>query len=158
MINRLTLGITDAQKSGITDKTTELADLTKDFETEISKDELKSLSQIADGRLPFVEKSADYAVSDPEHLPAIVDVAEFQKDLKTYKDLRELVRPLRQILGNLETSMSVAGSEAWSAARAYYKMVQLNAKMGVPGAQAVYDDLRVLFESKTAEPEEEPNS
>lgn len=157
MINRLTLDITDTQKSGIASKTTELADLTKDFETEISKDELKSLSQIADGRLPFVEKSADYAVSDSEHLPAIVDVAEFQKDLKTYKDLRELVRPLRQILGNLETSMAVAGSEAWSAARAYYKMVQLNAKMGVPGAQAVYDDLKILFESKTAEPEEQPN-
>jgi len=158
MINRITIDVSATVKKDVSDKADEISVLIEPFETDISKDDLKSLSQIADGRLPFVEKSADYAVSDPEHVPAIVDVAEFQKDVKAYKDLREMVRPLRQILNILETSMAVAGSEAWAAARAYYKMVQLNAKMGVPGAQAVYDDLRVLFESKTAEPEEEPNS
>lgn len=158
MDNRLAIEITDTVKKDVTDKADEIKVLIEPFETEIAKDDLKSLSQIADGRLPFVEKCSDYAVSDPEHVPAIVDVAEFQKDLDAYKDLREMVRPLRQILSILETSMAVAGSEAWAAARAYYKMVQLNAKMGVPGAQAVYDDLRVLFESKTAEPEAEPNS
>lgn len=156
MINRLTIDVTDAVKREVADKAGEIGTLIEPFETDIAKDDLKSLSQIADGRLPFVEKSADYAVSAPEHVPAIVDVPEFQKDVKAYKDLREMVRPLRQILNILETSMAVAGSEAWAAARAYYKMVQLNAKMGVPGAQAVYDDLRVLFESKTAEPDEEP--
>lgn len=156
MINRLTIDVTDTVKREVAEKAGEIGTLIEPFETDIAKDDLKSLSQIADGRLPFVEKSADYAVSEPEHVPAIVDVAEFQKDVKAYKDLREMARPLRRILNIIETSMAVAGSEAWAAARAYYKMVQLNAKMGVPGAQAVYDDLRVLFESKTAEPDEEP--
>lgn len=157
MINRTSFDISDTQKKEVTNKGSEINTLIEPYATDISKDDLKSLSQIADGRLPFVEKCADYAVSAPDHVPAIVDVAEFQKDLKAYKDLREMARPYRQILNVLETSMAVAGSEAWAAARAYYKMVQLNAKMGVPGAQAVYDDLRVLFESKNGEPDEEPN-
>lgn len=157
MINRASFDISQTQKKEVADKGGEVSTLIEPFQTDIAKDDLKSLSQIADGRLPFVEKCADYAVSNPDHVPAIVDVAEFQKDLKAYKDLREMARPYRQILNILETSMAVAGSEAWASARAYYKMVQLNAKMGVPGAQAVYDDLRVLFESKTNEPDEESN-
>ena len=65
-----------------------------------------------------------------------------------------MVRPLRQVLDNLENAMAVSGSEAFHAARDYYKMVQLNARLGVPGAQAIYDDLRPLFEQK---PKPAPN-
>lgn len=157
-VNRLSLDITDAQKEDVSKASTELTNATKGLNIVIDKEEVKSLPKVADGRIPFVQKAADYCVSNPEHLPAVADVFEFQKDLKTFLAIREMVRPLRQVLENLENSMAVSGSEAFHAARDYYKMVQLNAKLGVPGAQAIYDDLRQLFEAKPKPEPSAPNS
>ena len=114
--------------------------------------EIKSLSKLGDIRIPFVEKVAQYAVSNPEFLPPFADVPEFTTDFKAFTDLREMVRPLRQIIDNLENSMTVSGSEAWDFARNYYKTVQFQARMGVPGAQTILDDLRILFDQKPGTP------
>ncbi len=155
-VNRLSLEITDAQKTAVSGVTGELADKTEPFNVAISKEEMKSLPKIADGRLPFVEKCAEFCVSNPEFLPPFADVPEFQKDVKAYKDTREMARPIRIILENLENAMMVAGSEAWYAALNYYRSVQYHAKMGVPGAQTILDELRPLFEQRTRT-EDQPN-
>ena len=153
-VNRISLDVTDAKKAEVAGKTSALAASTKELEVIVTKEELDGSPKIADGRIPFVQKNADYSVSNPEHRPMVLDNDEFQKDVKTFLALREMARPLRQILEGIETAMAVAGSEAYFAARDYYKQVQLNAKMGVPGAQAIYDDLRQLFEQsgKTKSP------
>lgn len=151
-VNRLSLDITDAQKAQVTTDTNKLAGSTGGFNVVVDKEELKSLPKISDGRIPFVEKAVQYAVSNAEFLPPFADVPEFQKDFKTFMDLRELARPLKQIIDNLENSMMVSGSEAYEAARNYYKSVQFQAKMGVPGAQTIFDDLRRLFETKSTTP------
>ena len=150
--NRLSLEITAAQKTSISAATTDLNNSTKALNIVIDKEELKSLSKLGDIRIPFVEKVAQYAVSNPEFLAPFADVPEFTTDFKAFTDLREMVRPLRQIIDNLENSMMVSGSEAWDFARNYYKAVQFNARMGVPGAQTIYDDLRPLFEQKAGTP------
>ena len=59
--------------------------------------------------------------SDPQFLPPFADVPEFTKDFQTFKDLREMVRPIRQITDNMENSMMVSGSEAYHFARNYYQ-------------------------------------
>jgi hypothetical protein len=41
--------------------------------------------------------------------------------------------------------MMLAGSEAYIAALAYYNSVKQAAKMNVPGARAIYDDLSKRF-------------
>ena len=151
--NRLSISITDAQKNDFKKASAELATATKNFNVVIGKEELKSLSKLGDIRIPFVEKIAQYAVSNPEFLQPNADIPEFTKDFKAFTDLREMLRPLRQVLDNLENSRMVSGSEAYNFALDYYKTVQFNAKMGVPGAQAILDDLRPLFEAK---PKPEP--
>lgn len=147
--NRVSITITDAQKNDIKDKTADLATVTNDFTTVIDKDTLNSLSTIADGRIPFVEKVAQYAVSNPEFLQPLADVGEFQIDFKAFKDLREVVLPMRVIVNNLLASMRVSGSEAWRFALNYYSSLQFHARMGVPGAQTILDELRPLFEGKS---------
>jgi hypothetical protein len=147
--NRLSLDITDSQKASVKKASDDLTTATQGFNVVIDKEEVKSLPKIADRRIPFVEKAVEYSVSNPEFLPPHADVPEFEKDLKTFKDIREMVRPLRQILDNLENTMYVSGSEAWQAAMNYYRSVQFHARMGTPGAQAILDDLRPLFERRS---------
>jgi hypothetical protein len=145
-VNRISLNITEAQKAQVATDSGKLAESTQDFNVVIPKEELDSMPKIADGRIPFVQKAAYYSTANPEHKPLVLDNDEFQTDVTAFVDLREMSRPLRQILEKLDTAMAVAGSEAFYAARDYYRQVQLNAKMGVPGAQAIYEDLRQLFE------------
>ena len=149
-VNRISLEITDAQKAAVSAATTELATAIKEFNVVISRDELKSFQTIGDTRLPFVEKVAQYAASNPEFLQPNADVPEFRKDLKTFKDAREMVRPVRQIVDNLEATMRVGGGEALKFSRDFYASLQLHAKMGVPGAQTILDDLRPLFEARAS--------
>lgn len=147
-VNRISMSVTDAQKNSISSATTALAAAVAPFETVIEKEELKSLSKLGDIRIPCVEKVAQYAVSNPEFLQPFADVPAFNKDFGVFKDTREMLRPLRQAIDKLEATMQVSGSEAWNFARNYYKAVQYAAKMGVPGAQTILDDLRPLFEAK----------
>ena len=150
--NKISLDITSAQKTAVNDATTTLANAVKPFEIQVDKEEVKSLAKLGDGRIPFVDKVSQYAVTDPQFLPPFADVPEFNMDFKTFKDVTEMVRPLQQIIDNLLNAKMVSGSEAYQFALFYYKNVQHNAKMGVPGAQTIYDDLRPLFEAKNTTP------
>lgn len=150
--NKVSITITAAQKTDINTATNDLKTSTQALNTVIDKQQLKSLAKLGDGRIPFVEKVIKYAVTNPEFLPPFADVPEFAKDFQLFTDLREILRPLKQIVDNLEKSMQVSGSEAYDFARSYYKAIQYNAKMGVPGAQTILDDLRPLFEAKNNPP------
>jgi len=151
--NKISLDITSAQKTAVDDATANLADAVKPFEIQVDKEEVKSLQKISDGRIPFVEKVSQYAVTDPQFLPPFADVPEFTIDFKTFRDVSEIIRPIQQIIDNLKNVKMVSGSESYYFALTYYQTVQFQAKMGVPGAQTIYEDLRRLFENKTTEPE-----
>ena len=62
-----------------------------------------------------------------------------------------MVRPMQQIVDNVENVKMVSGSESYHFARNYYLSVQYQAKLGVPGAQTIYEELKKLFEIKTDE-------
>lgn len=149
--NKISLDITSAQKTAVNEAKDALANATKDFAIQVDKEEVKALSKLGDGRIPFVEKVSQYAVTDPQFLPPFADVPEFNMDFKTFKDVTEIVRPLQQIIDNLQNSRMVSGSEAFHFARNYYLSVQYHAKMGVPGAQTIYEELKRLYEIKSDE-------
>ncbi len=154
--NKISLTISEAQKTAVEEARAKLEDAVKTFLIQITKEELKSLPKLGDGRIPFVDKASQYAVTDPEFLPPFADVPEFNTDFQAFKDVREMVRPLEQIVDGLVNSMMVSGSESYHFARNYYQTVQFNAKMGVPGAQTIYEDLKKLYEIKEDDPQPPP--
>ena len=147
--NRISLSVSDDKKARIAALVAQLVAEVKDLYTQMSKEEIKSLAKMGDGRIPFVEKVAVHAAANSQFVPPFGDVPEFQIDLQAFKDGREIVSPLRQIVNNLENTTMISGSEAWDFARNFYKSIQYHAKMGVPDAQTIYDDLRPLFENRT---------
>jgi hypothetical protein len=73
--------------------------------------------------------------------------------LQTFLDLREVLRPILQLVGNLEDTTILSGADAYDVGRAYYKSVQQGVKMNVPNANAIYEDLKSRFEVKVTKPE-----
>jgi len=79
---------------------------------------------------------------------------DFTVDYNYFSNLRPLVNQLEQLLQNAEDTMLLAGSETYIAALSFYNSVRDAAKRDVPGAKAVYDDLKVRFPNNRSKAKE----
>lgn len=73
-----------------------------------------------------------------------------KKDYEAFSVLNGFLRPLAQIVRNLDDTATLCGSEALSATNTYYGSVRQGMKMGVPNAKAIYDDLSQRYEAQKA--------
>jgi len=113
----------------------------------LTPEQRKTIPKMSDGTEPFVGKVMDYATSDPQFAPPYMDVPEMKKDFDAVSALLPLLRTVDQIESNLNDTTMMAGSEAYIAALSYYNSVKMAAKMNIPGAKAIYDDLKKRFEN-----------
>ncbi|MDO1446838.1 hypothetical protein Q0590_11275 [Rhodocytophaga aerolata] len=111
----------------------------------LTPEERKQLPKMSDKTVPFVEKTLDYAKSNPQFAPSYMSIPELKIDIDAVYTLTQLARPIDQLREGLGDTMMLAGSEAYIAALAYYNSVKQAAKMNVPGARAIYDDLSKRF-------------
>jgi hypothetical protein len=146
--NRISLFFTDAEKTQINAAIQVLVTILAAKLIALSKEDKAGIAKISDEAIPFIEKVAQYVVSNPEFIPLFGDAAEFTKDFGLFVDTREFVRPMLLLVSNLEDTSMLSGSEADDFARRYYGAVGQAAKMGVPNAQAIYDDLSVRYEGQ----------
>ncbi len=61
-----------------------------------------------------------------------------------------MLRVLNQVVGNIDDTATLCGSEASDAASAYYGSVRVASQKGVPNANAIYEDLSVRYEAQKA--------
>ena len=108
--------------------------------------ERQMLPKMRDKTLPFVEKAMEYAQSRPNFTPPYLDVKELTIDVKAVEDLTQVYRDVEQLCRNLDDTIMLSGSEAYTASLTYYNSVKQAAKVNVPDAKAIYEDLRKRFE------------
>ena len=111
----------------------------------LTDEEKSSMSKMHDGSLAFVKKACDYSVSNPEYVPPYLNVPEMIKDLKAYNDLKPLLDVVANLHSDLLDTITMAGSEAFAAARAYYNSVSYAAKHGSLSAKPISEDLAQRF-------------
>jgi hypothetical protein len=146
--NRISITFTDDEKRQISAAITSLVAVFASKLIALSREDKKRLPKISDDAIPFIEKVAHYAVSNPEFVPVYLDAGEFSKDFSAFTDLHTFARLLSPMSSNLEDTWALAGSEADEFARMYYAAVAQAAKMGVPDAQAIYEDLKARYEAQ----------
>jgi hypothetical protein len=69
----------------------------------------------------------------------------FTDDMNAWEQLMSVLRPVQQLFTNLDDTTMEAGSESYVAALSYYNSVKQAAKMNIPGAKPIYDDLKKRF-------------
>jgi hypothetical protein len=111
----------------------------------LTPDERKELPKMKDGTMPFVKKSMEYAQTNAAFVPAYIDVKELKTDLDAVDALSQIFRPVEQLYLNLEDTITLSGSEAYVASLAFYNSVKQAAKINVPGAKAIAEDLGYRF-------------
>jgi hypothetical protein len=113
--------------------------------TALTPDERKTLPRMADKTVAFVTKTADYAAATPAFVPPFVDLAELTQDVAGVAALTPLRQQFEQLALDTDSTVMLAGSEAYANALTIYANIKFLAKNKQPGAQAAYDDLSVRF-------------
>ncbi|MDD3320939.1 MAG: hypothetical protein PHS59_05795 [Paludibacter sp.] len=126
-------------------KLNEAIELMKPYAITIGAAERSELAKLGDKTLAFVEKTKTHSADNPLLRPAYFDYDEFSIDFSDYQNLRPLSKLIEQLLNYTDDTMMVSGSEAYIAALSFYNSVKDASKRDIPGAKAVYDDLKARF-------------
>lgn len=143
--NRISIELTAAQKTAITDAVTALKEALEGIIINLTKEERQSLPKIADKTLAFDEKCKAYMASRPELVPGFIDMTEMAKDRQLVADLLPCLQEIAPICEGLEDTISLAYTDIYVADLAFHATVKQAAKRGVPGTDTIYDDLRERF-------------
>ncbi|MDR1593688.1 MAG: hypothetical protein LBS43_04275 [Prevotellaceae bacterium] len=121
---------------------------------ELGQGEARELPLMGDKSYAFVVKALEYAKQYPEYA-ALIDVPEFEKDVKAVELLREFHVPLSQLTKKLQDSMTLAGSEAYVAGLTYYGSSKEGVKRKLPNAVLIADELGKRFPGRSKTKKEE---
>ena len=100
---------------------------------------------MADKTVAFVTKTTEYATNNASFVPTFVDLAELKQDTAGMAALAPLRQQFDQLGLDTDSTVMVAGSEAYGNALTVYGNIKFLAKNKQPGAQAAYDELNVRF-------------
>lgn len=117
--------------------------------------ERQSLSKMGDKTLAFVEKALGYLDSNPEFATKYANAEEAHRDFDLSRDLYTVWQAAAPLIYDLESTMMMAGSEAYEEARSYYDSVKRAAQSNEPGAKVIYEDLKKRFPGRTKKQKEQ---
>jgi hypothetical protein len=110
---------------------------------------------MSDKTLPFVDKTIDYCATAPQFAPPFLNVDGLNADMKVYRQLIPLFRIVERLSNGLDDTSMQAGAETYSHSLSYYNSVKLATRMDVPGAKAIYEDLKKRFERNASSENDE---
>ena len=130
-------------------KITEVNVLLRPYMVTLSPDERRSMLKKGDKSSSFVQKAFEFTKTNPEFIPVYLNETEFEIDYTDSNNLIGALTMATQLYNGLDDTMMSAGSEAYYAALTYYNSVQQAAGLDVPGAKAIYEELKQRFPGKS---------
>jgi hypothetical protein len=112
------------------------------FLINLKAEDRHNLAKMGDKTLAFVTKSLEYAKQNHMVVTSFLDVAEFEKEVTTMNTLLRILKPMRQLLEEIDDTTLYVGSKAYTDALTFYTALKGAVKAGVPGMKTVYDDLQ----------------
>ncbi|MDR0371345.1 MAG: hypothetical protein LBH80_05780 [Prevotellaceae bacterium] len=129
----------------ILDLVKQASDLLLPYVTPLTPDQRKKLPKMGDKTFSFVEKSHEFAVQNPNLRPPFLDMAAFDADFADTHHLLVLNNATLQLHELTDDTAMVAGSESYQTSLVFYNSVKMAVRQDIPGAKAVYEELRKRF-------------
>ena len=150
MDNKINFSIPDAVIADVTTKLNDVSNQLKPYLIGLTPTERQELPKMGDNTLPFVQKCLGYCQSNPEFAPAFINFEGLFADMKIYEQLLPVYRLVLQLENKLNDTSMEAGAESYISALSYYNSVKMAAKSDIPGAKAIYEDLKKRFAKEKA--------
>ena len=111
----------------------------------LTPEERGTMLKMGPKTVDFVQKAYEYARNNPGFVPVFLDLDEFADDSAALNGLTPIHQLLEGLALDADSTMMLAGSDAYAAALVLYNNIKFLAKNKQPGAQAAYDDLAKRF-------------
>jgi hypothetical protein len=111
----------------------------------LTSDDRHSILKMGDKSLPFVEKTSELAKANPQFCPSYFNLDDLNIDLADVVNLRVLLNRLQQLTREIEDTIMLAGSEAFTQSLSFYNAVKQAARDNVSGAEILLDELQKRF-------------
>jgi hypothetical protein len=105
-------------------------------------------------RYGFLDKVSDIATDFPDYFPRSIDPLEFKETIREIEILRNMVLSCNTMVRIMTDKLLLLGDEAYRAALAYYRAVEVASRGGDQQAQIIYRTLRQFFQRHRTEHEE----
>jgi hypothetical protein len=142
--NRLNATISAANVTAIKAKLAEVSELMP-FLIGLKPEEKQALPKINEANKIFVEDAITAIENNPEVLPVYIKVVDIKTDLTLFQQLDEIKGLVDQLFQKIEDTQTLAGSESYVSSLTAYRLFDSAANAGLPGMQAVYDNLKSRF-------------
>jgi hypothetical protein len=107
--------------------------------------ERQGMPKMGEKTIGFVEKAYDFAKQNPNLVPPYLEMTAFGTDFTDAHGLWTVHNLVQQLEEGISDTEMTAGSEAYQAALVFYKSVKMAAAQDIPGAKAVYEELKTRF-------------
>jgi hypothetical protein len=135
-------------------KIEEAIGLIRPYSVVMTADERASALRVGDKSFTFITKVFAYTKTNPEFIPNYMDIRGFNVDFPDAGGHVDVVSLINQLYNYFDDTKLAARSEAYSASLYYYGNVQQAASVNLPGAKAIYDDLKQYFSGRSSKPAE----
>lgn len=126
-------------------KIDEAIQLVKPYSVVMTADDRASALKVGDKTFTFITKVFAYTKTNPEFIPGYMNMREFDVDFQDAGGHVDVVSLINQLYNYFDDTKLAARSEAYAASLFYYGNVQQAASVNLPGAKAIYDDLKSYF-------------
>ena len=144
--NQVSIQISPADLKTVLEAAKLIETVLKPYLIALTPDERKKKAKMGDKTVTFVEKTTEYAVTNPEFAPSFLNVEDLLIDFKAVGDLTQIIRPLEQLVSKLGDTILLSGSEALMGGLMYYSSVKQANKSNIPNAKTIFEDLKVRYE------------
>lgn len=148
--NRISLAMPAGDVEQVKQLLTQVAQIMAPHLINLTPDERVQLPKMGDKSVPFVTKGAEYLRIPGTPAPPYIFPEDLEVDINAYETLRQIRQVLQPIADMLDDTMLLCGSEAYISVLAFYTYLKGAAKMNVPGAKTVFDDLSARFPRRPA--------
>ena len=112
----------------------------------LSPAERTAHARVGEGTQTYIDKSRGYMTQHPKWIDTErIDITELDKDFAARKALAPMFSRVQAIYHAFDDTHVLLGSDIFDACKAFYYAVKGKNDSNVPGAKAVYDDLKLRF-------------
>jgi len=116
----------------------------------LTPDERVQLPKMGEKSVPFVTKGSEYLQLPGTPAPPYINPEDLKVDINAFETLRQIRQIAQPTVDMLDDTMLLCGSEAYVSVLAFYSYLKGAAKMNVPGAKTVLEDLSARFPGRPA--------
>ncbi|PSJ71557.1 hypothetical protein C7N43_38715 [Sphingobacteriales bacterium UPWRP_1] len=144
--SNVSVTLTPAEITALNDAITAIKTVLNGKTVNLTPEERARLYKMRNNRLSLAEISLEQARNNANLVPPFINLAEAERDMAYYKQLRNYAGMIQSILESIDDTQKAVGSEVLKFCLPFYQSVKQAAQLDVPGTTSVYEALNEFFD------------